>query len=258
MFFYRKNGNFLDKFFLIVILIWIIGQSAIFLKTQFEHRRDRFAVGNIKVQEKSSMNTQRWNPVVCTTNRTSITIMIVFVCHIHAFNILLKWSNLNPHEKSLLATNVFQMILCLAVPLYMFAKNKSMFHHLIHEILEELIENLPTNLPSLSIQLITHEKKRSQILMSKSAPKVLSSTCTLTDTNTIKQTNEMIPSQVQEETFDKIKEKPNQDDYQKGLPYQDHKALFSAARLKNAGFQLSNKTPEDGNCLIHALKDQMR
>ena len=68
----------------------------------------------------------------------------------------------------------------------------------------------------------------------------------------------MIPSQVQEETFDEIKEKPNQDDYQKGLPYQDHKALFSAARLKKAGFQLSNNTPEDGNCLIHALKDQMR
>ena len=56
----------------------------------------------------------------------------------------------------------------------------------------------------------------------------------------------------------KHKDKPNHDDYPNCLSYQDQKALLSAARLKNAGFQLSNNTPEDGNCLIHALKDQMR
>ena len=248
--------------------IWIIGQIAIFLKTQFEHRKDHFAINNFKDQEKKDntkcMNTRRWNPVICTSHQTFLTILIVTLCNIHAFNLLLKWSNLNSNEKSLLATNVIQMILSLAVPLYMYAKNKSMIQHLIHEILGEfiVIENLSTNLPKLSrmIHPCVQKMKLSQKLQSKTEPIVLS-TCIITDPQntgtTIEMTNEMVPNLVQDETFDKVKEEPNQD-YPKYLPYRDQKALLSAARLKNAGFQLSNNTPEDGNCLIHALKDQMR
>ena len=248
--------------------IWIIGQIAIFLKTQFEHRKDHFAVNNIKDQEKKDntkcMNTRRWNPVICTSHQTFVTILIVLVCNIHAFNLLLKWSNLNSHEKSLLASNVFQTILCLAIPLYMYAKNKSMIQHLIHEILGEfiIIDNLSANLPKLlrTIHPSAQKMKLSQKLQSNSEPMVPSAR-TITDpqntSTAIKMTNEMILNQVQEGIFDKVKEDPNHD-YPKCLPYRDQKALLSAARLKNAGFQLSNNTPEDGNCLIHALRDQMR
>ena len=221
---------------LIVIPIWTIGQITIFLKTQLEHRRDHFAIGNLKDQEKEdntkSFNTQRWNPYITTTHRTFITILFICVSHFQIGKLLMKFSNLNSFEKSLWMTNLCQMVLSLAVPLYMFAKNKSMFQHLIYEILK---------------------MKRSQKLHSRSKPVVLS---TCTDT-TIKMTNDMIPNHVQEGTFNKVKEEPNHD-YPKCLPYHDQKALLSAARLKNAGFQLSNNTPEDGNCLIHALKDQMR
>ena len=74
----------------------------------------------------------------------------------------------------------------------------------------------------------------------------------------------MIGPQVQEGIFDKVseeesnREEESNHDYPENLTYLDQKALLSAARLKEAGFQLSNDTPEDGNCLIHALKDQMR
>ena len=253
--------------YLTVIPIWIIGQTAIFLKTLFEHRRDHLAIGNIKDQEEKDntkcMNTQRWNPEICTSHRTFFTILIVFACHIHAFNLLLKWSNLNSYEKSLLATNVIQTILCLAVPLYMYAKNKSMFQHLIHEILGEfiVIENLSANLPKLSctIHPCTQKMKTSQKLQSKSehielSTRTLTGTCTGT---TIRMTNEMVLNQGQKGTFDQVKEEPNHD-FPKCLPYRDQKSLLSVARLKKAGFELSNNTPEDGNCLIHALKDQMR
>ena len=70
----------------------------------------------------------------------------------------------------------------------------------------------------------------------------------------LNKTNEMNQNQAQEETFDKVNTNQNH----KFLQFNDQKALLSANRLKNAGFQLSNNTPEDGNCLIHALKDQMR
>ena len=211
----------------------------------------------MKDQEKENntkcLNTQRWNPYICTTHQTFILQMFGFVSHFQIGKLLLKWSNLNSYEKSLLATNAMQLTLCLVVPLYMFAKNKSIFQHLIHEILGDFIvlENMPTNshkLPSLysSVQKM---KRLSQKLQSNSDP---------TDTGTtIKIMNEKILNQGQEGTFDKVKDKPNHD-YPNCLPYRDQKALLSAARLKNAGFQLSNNTPEDGNCLIHALKDQMR
>ena len=60
-----------------------------------------------------------------------------------------------------------------------------------------------------------------------------------------------ISNQIEEGVCDKINEEPNND-------YLYQKNHLSIVRLKEAGFQLSNYTLEDGNCLIHALKDQMR
>ena len=185
-------------------------------------------------------NNLQWNPYICTTPRTFFILVAVPII-LSSGNLLLKWSNLNSHEKSLLATNAFQVILSLGIALYMYGKNMSMFQHLIHEILE-----INPKLP-----LMIHRCAQ------KNEPAVLSTSTETGTSTTTKMTNEIIQNQVQEETFDKVNEEPNHD-YPKSLPYRDQKALLSAARLKEAGFQLSNDTPEDGNCLIHALKDQMR
>ena len=227
---------------------------AIFLKKQIEHRKDHLAVGNMKDKEKEDtktkcLNTQRWNPYI----NTSTTLLFAVATQYQIAKLIYKFANLNPYEKSLLAADLMQMILCLVVPLSMYAKNKSMFQHLIHEILQiERSENFDST------------KSRT-----KSKPEVCSTYNT--DNTTIKLKNEIIVNQfqeeitdqvkeepVQEEISDQVKEEPNQDYYSKCLPYHDQRALLAAARLKNAGFQLSNNTPEDGNCLIHALKDQMR
>ena len=227
---------------------------AIFLKKQIEHRKDHLAVGNMKDKEKEDtktkcLNTQRWNPYI----NTSTTLLFAVATQYQIAKLIYKFANLNPYEKSLLAADLMQMILCLVVPLSMYAKNKSMFQHLIHEILQiERSENFDST------------KSRT-----KSKPEVCSTYNT--DNTTIKLKNEIIMNQfqeeitdqvkeepVQEEISDQVKEEPNQDYYSKCLPYHDQRALLAAARLKNAGFQLSNNTPEDGNCLIHALKDQMR
>ena len=43
------------------------------------------------------------------------------------------------------------------------------------------------------------------------------------------------------------------------ISFQQQKSHLAPKRLEDAGFELSeNDTPEDGNCLIHALRDQMR
>ena len=226
---------------MIIIPIWFIGQMTIFLKKQIEHRKDHLAVGNMKDQEREGtktkcLNTQKWNPHITTIRRTFFTLLFAFASHFQIAKLIFYHLNLNPYEKSLLATNLMQMTLCLAVPLYMYAQNKSIFQHLIHEIFQI---------------------KRSEKLDStKSKPIVLSTYNR--DNDTIKSKNDMVLNQVQEGISDQVKEEPNMDYHPKCLTYQDQRALLAAARLKNAGFQLSNNTPEDGNCLIHALKDQMR
>ena len=222
--------------------IWFIGQMTIFLKKQIEHRKDHLAVGIMKDQEREGstktkcLNTQRWNPYITSMRQTFFTLLFAFASQFQIAKLIFKFVNLNPYEKSLLATDFMQMTLCLAVPLYMYAKNKSMFQHLIHEILQI--------------------KRSEKLVPTKSKPIVLSTYDR--DNNTIELKNDMVLNQVQEEISDQVKDEPNMDYYPKYLTYQDQKALLAAARLKNAGFQLSNNTPEDGNCLIHALKDQMR
>ena len=209
-------------------------------------------------------NNLQWNPYICTTPRTFFILVAVPII-LSSGNLLLKWSNLNSHEKSLLATNAFQVILSLGIALYMYGKNMSMFQHLIHEILEEFfgIENILTNFPKFPSMICPSAQKMKMLLQklqSKSEPlEISTNTSPHTDSTcmTIKMTNEIVLNQVQEENFDEVNEEPNHD-YPKCLSYQDQKELLSAARLKEAGFQLSNNTLEDGNCLIHALKDQMR
>ena len=44
---------------------------------------------------------------------------------------------------------------------------------------------------------------------------------------------------------------------QKRKDYADQKAE-APKRLKSVGFKLREETPEDGNCFIHAVLDQMR
>ena len=234
----------------------IIAQTAIFLKKKIENRRDRIAVGNIEYDEEKNnntncMNTQKWNPNICATPRTFLMILLVFIVHFISGNSLYSWFNLNSNEKSLLATNVYQLMFNLGVPLYMYGKNISIFQHLIHELWEEFlgIENIPTCFPKRTSMIYPSNQKMkilSQKLQSKS--ELLAE----------KMTNKIVVSQVPQETFDKINEEPNQNYPPNFLTYSYQKALLSAARLKNAGFQLSTDTPEDGNCLIHALKDQMR
>ena len=286
--------------------IWFIGQMTIFLKKQIEHRKDHLAVGNnMKDQEREGtktkcLNTQRWNPYI----NTSTTLLVAVAAQWHIAKLIMKFANLNPYEKSLLAADLMQMILCLVVPLSMYAKNKSMFQHLIYEILQiERSENFATksrtkskpevcttyNIDNTTIKLkneiimnqvqeeikdqVKEEPVQEEILDQVKEEPVQEEISDQVQEEPVQEeisdqvkeepVQEKISDQVkeepvQEEISDQVKEEPNQDYYSKCLPYHDQRVLLAAARLKNAGFQLSNNTPEDGNCLIHALKDQMR
>ena len=237
-------------------------------------------VANLEHQSAHNcMNNQKWNLRICSSPQIVFFVIIIWVMQIFHRFIELKWlPDFNSFEKSLLVTNTYQIILFI-VPLYMYGKNVSMFRHLINDILGKFIgieimqtkfPKLPTIISQLSVQNI---KILLQKLRSKFEPILNnnSSACqikTSNDVHTVKKiSTETILKQIQEgkvnenvsggDLIEKVEEKSN-NNYPEYLTYLDQKARLSAPRLKEAGFQLSKETPDDGNCLIHALKDQMR
>ena len=131
-----------------LLSICIIAQIAIFLKKQFEHRRDHFVVANLEHQNAHNcMNNQKWNLRICTSPQIVFFVIIIWVMQIFHRFIELKWlPDFNSFEKSLLVTSIYQIIINAVFPLYMYGKNMSMFRHLIHDILEKfiVIEIMPT------------------------------------------------------------------------------------------------------------------
>ena len=233
-------------------------------------------VANLEHQNtRNCMNNQKWNLRICTSPQIVFFVIIIWVMQIFHRFIELKWlPDFNSFEKSLLVTSIYQIIINAVFPLYMYGKNMSMFRHLMHDILEEFIgiEIMPTNLPNL-LSMSHLNVQKIKILLQKLQSKcetilnTSSSACHIKTSNNvdpvIKMSTETILNQVQEGKFngdvnEKVDEEESNHNYPDYLTYLDQKALLSATRLKEAGFQLSKDTPEDGNCLIHALKDQMR
>ena len=258
-----------------LLSICIIAQIAIFLKKQFEHRRDHFVVANLEHQNTHNcMNNQKWNLRICSSPQIVFFVIIIWVMQIFHRFIELKWlPDFNSFKKSLLVTSIYQIIINAVFPLYMYGKNMSMFRHLIHDILEKfiVIEIMPTKFPQLTTTKLSIQKIKIllQKLQSKCEPilNTNSSACHIKTSNNvdpvIKMSTETILNQVTEGKFigdvnEKVDEEGSNHNYPEYLTYLDQKALLSATRLKEAGFELSKHTPEDGNCLIHALKDQMR
>ena len=232
-------------------------------------------VANLEHQNTHKcMNNQKWNLRICTSPQIVFFVIIIWVMQIFHRFIELKWlPDFNSFEKSLLVTSIYQIIINAVFPLYMYGKNMSMFRHLIHDILEKfiVIEIMPTKFPQLTTTKLSIQKIKIllQKLQLKCEPilNTSSSACHIKTSNNvdpvIKMSTETILNQVQEGKFngdvnEKVDEEESNHNYPEYLTYLDQKALLSATRLKEAGFELSKDTPEDGNCLIHALKDQMR
>ena len=118
----------------------IIGQTAIIIKKQIEHQRDRIALGRIRnqIQEPNAnavsstrcLNNQRWNQYICSNSGTILLVLVIFLISINFKFYMLNYSNLNEHEKLILQNLVFVgIILNLGIPLYMYAKNNKLLKH---------------------------------------------------------------------------------------------------------------------------------
>ena len=215
------------------------------------------AYRSAKDSKTHCINTQEWNFYLCTTPELLLIVFIHTLFQIFLAELVSLFS-LNSHEKSLLTTNVQQVLLSLGPALYVYGTNKSIRHHLIHEILREICgcENLLPNMDTKNSNKMKSLSKitiQSKIMDSDSSSEIKTKSV-LTQSTDI--------SQVHTATMMKQKSIFNQlCDGMNGISTHDYfyqKNHLAIVRLKEAGFQLSNNTLEDGNCLIHALKDQMK
>ena len=111
------------------------------------------------------MNTQQWNQYLCTTSQI-LLVVVVMVLFQGFLAELVKLFSLNSYEKSLLTTNVQQVLLSLGPALYMYGTNKSIRHHLIHEILGEIC-GCQSLLPKMDPQSSYEMKTLSKTIKSK-------------------------------------------------------------------------------------------
>ena len=225
-----------------------ISIKKIFLKKKLEGCR------SAEDSNTNCMNTQQWNQYLCTTSQILLVVFVMLLFQGFLAE-LVKLFSLNSCEKSLLTTNVSQVLLSLGRALYMYGTNKSMRHHLKHEILGKICgcENLLPNMyPQSSYEMKNLPKTiQSILIMDPQSSSEIKKKSELTQRTEV--------SQVHTATMIKQRSILNQvEDGESTHDYLNQKNHLSIVRLKEAGFQLSNYTLEDGNCLIHALKDQMR
>ena len=72
--------------------ICLIAQTTIFLKKQFEHRRDRFTAVNLEEHQKTNfMNIQQWNLQLFTSPRMVFITIILIVMHIFSRHLKRKY-----------------------------------------------------------------------------------------------------------------------------------------------------------------------
>ena len=264
------------------LLICFIAQIAIFIKKI--HLKKEIERRSAKGCKPSNfMNTQQWNQFVMTTSQLLLLVFIISFSQ-RSVVVLVQLLNLNSYEKSFLNTNFQQVLLSLGWPSYLYGMNKSMRHHLIHDILFPNIncqnsctmKNLSKEIPLKSMDLQnssemkTSAKQIQPKIMDcqnspdmKTLPKKIQPNI-MDPKSSFKM--EIIPlkselTQVHSPATKMKRKFISNQDIDASLSHRDfsyQKIHLSNVRLKEAGFQLSNSTPGDGNCLIHALKDQMR
>ena len=226
------------------------------------------------------MNTQQWNQFLMTTSQLLLLVFIISFSQ-RSVVVLVQLLNLNSYEKSFLSTNFQQVLLSLGWPSYLYGMNKSMRHHLIHDILlpninyqnSYTMKNLSKKIqPKImncqnSSEMKTSAKQIQPKIVDRQNSSAMKTLPRKIQPNIMDPKSsskmEIIPlkselTQVQSPAtkMKRISNQENDELLTHDFSYQ--KIHLSNVRLKEAGFQLSNSTPGDGNCLIHALKDQMR
>ena len=279
LFLFFHNRDFFEIPMYPWLLICFIAQIAIFIKKI--HLKKEIERRSAKGCKPSNfMNTQQWNQFVMTTSQLLLLVFIISFSQ-RSVVVLVQLLNLNSYEKSFLNTNFQQVLLSLGWPSYLYGMNKSMRHHLIHDILFPNIncqnsctmKNLSKEIPLKSMDLQNSSEMKTsakqiqpkimdcqnspdmKTLPKKIQPNIMDPKSS-SKMEIIPLKSELTQVNSPATKMKRISNQENDELLTHDFSYQ--KMHLSNARLKEAGFQLSNSTPGDGNCLIHALKDQMR
>ena len=130
------NSKFIPIFYICLVSICVIGQISILIKKHNELKIDRIAGYNVCEEDKTFLNTRKWNEYVCSTTGTFLMLLVIFSITLTKYILDYVLADyLNSDEKLLLNHNLVEIILNVVIPLYVYVKNKKLHKHVKQEIL---------------------------------------------------------------------------------------------------------------------------
>ena len=126
-------------FYVVLITICMCGQIAISIRKCKEHYKDQ-GVANVQNtinQNNQAINNQRWNHLLCSNSGTLTIFLVLFlvlIIDLFLSKYIQNWWNLNKVETIQFSYRVHTFVLCIGIPLAVYAINEKLYKHVKSEI----------------------------------------------------------------------------------------------------------------------------
>ena len=126
-------------FYIVLITICMCGQTAISIRKCKERRKDEGVanVQNVIKPKNPAINNQRWNHVLCSNSGTITIVLVLFsalILDLFLSKYIQNWWNLNKVETIQFSYRVHTFVLCIGIPLAVYAINEKLYKHVKSEI----------------------------------------------------------------------------------------------------------------------------
>ena len=135
-------------FYIVILTICVLGQTAIWIKKFIEYYKERKAQNKVNVMMTQinqpaniAINNKHWNHQICNNYGLIVLIVMLFVLVLSQFvgrfklnQIFSSWKNLTFEEKAHLYDNVEFILFSIGIPLIMYIRNEKIRKHVLDEI----------------------------------------------------------------------------------------------------------------------------
>ena len=136
-------------FYIVIVTISVLGQTAIWIKKFMEHYKERKAQNNVNVMMTKinqppaniAINNTHWNHQICNNYGLLVLIVILLVLCLSqvmgnslSYQIRSAWKNLTFEENAHLYDNIEFVIFTIGIPMIMYVRNEKMRKHVVDEI----------------------------------------------------------------------------------------------------------------------------
>ena len=135
-------------FYIVILTICVLGQTAIWIKKFIEYYKERKAQNKVNIMMTQinqpaniAINNKHWNHQICNNYGLIVLIVILFVLVLAQFvgrfklnQMFSSWKNLTFEEKAHLYDNIEFVLFTIGIPLIIYIKNEKIRKHVVDEI----------------------------------------------------------------------------------------------------------------------------